>query len=102
LLHTRTELITWLSRNITDPILREAIEWGRIENLGGFRPLPTSKNPGWVVRVTSKRGRVHVIAVGVKNFKLYWFRLKEEMIDWSRWIGADAENELYRGDGNET
>ena len=98
MLHTRNELITWLYKNITDPILQQAMEWGRIENLGGFRPLPTSKNPGWIVRITSKRGRVFAVAVGVDNFKLYWFRLKEESIDWSLWIGEDAESELFRGD----
>jgi len=101
-LHNRTELITWIRANVDDPAIQNALEWGAVKNLGGFRPLPTSKNPGWVVRVTSKRGHVHVIAVGVKGFRLYWFRLKEEMIDWSRWIGAEAENELYRGDRNET
>lgn len=98
MIHTRTELLQWVRKNVTDPVLQRAIEWGRIENLGGFRPLPTSKNPGWIVHITSSRGRVYIIAVGVKNFGLYWFRLKEESVDWSTWIGGESEDELYRGD----
>lgn len=99
MLHTRSELIQWVRNNVTDPVLQRAMEWGRIENLGGFRPLPTSRNPGWVVRITSSRGKSYNIAVGVRNFGLYWFRLPELLeSDWESWIGKESGDELYRGD----
>jgi hypothetical protein len=96
MLHTRQELINWIHQNVTDPVIQHLLEWGRVENLGGFDPLPTSKNPGWVVKITSRSGRVWFVAVGVKNYQLYWFRLKE--VDWGNWVGENAKNELYRGD----
>lgn len=98
MLHTRQQLITWLEHNITDPILSDALEWGRIINLGGFDPLPTSKNPGWIMKLVSRYGRTFYLAVAVdkKSWELYWFRLKE--VDWTNWVGENATNKLYRGD----
>lgn len=95
-IHTRAELIQWIRKNVIDPVLQNAMEWGRIENLGGFRPLPTSNRPGWIVRMTSNRGKVYYVAVAVNHFGLYWFRLKK--VDWSLWAGDRAKDELYRGD----
>jgi len=98
MIHSRTELIQWVRKNVTDLVLQNAMEWGQIQNLGGFWPLPTSSRPGWIVRITTGRNRTYHIAIGVKDFGLYWFRLKE--VDWSTWAGHRTTNELYRGDND--
>ena len=99
MIHHRQQLITWLLKNVTDRVIQNAMESGRIENCGGFNPLPTTNLPGWVLIVTSGRNKVYNIAVVSENFKLRWFRVKD--VPWKNWIGDIATNSVYRGDGPE-
>lgn len=98
MLHTRSELIGWIKKNVQDRVLSNAIEQGNVEVLGGFEPLPTSTNPGWIVRVNSPFGATHLIAVAwdVARFRLYWFRAPR--VRWSDWAGHKSDNPLFAGD----
>jgi len=91
-------LIEWIKNNVTDRVLLNALDRGTVEVLGGFDPLPTSTNPGWMVRLQSPFGPTHLIAVAwdTVNFRLYWFRAPD--VPWENWMGRNTENRLYRGD----
>lgn len=98
MIHTRSGLIDWIKQNVNDRVLMNAIDRGSVEVLGGFDPLPTSTNPGWIVRVKSIFGQAYLIAVAwdVVNFRLYWFRAPN--IPWGQWVGHQSNNPLYAGD----
>lgn len=96
MIHHRQQLINWLLKNVTDRVILNAIESGRIENCGGFNPLPTTDLPGWIIVITSGRNRVYNIAIVIDKFKLRWFRVKN--IPWSDWVGDIATSEVYQGD----
>lgn len=74
------------------------MEQGSVECLGGFDTLPTSSNPGWMVRVKSPFGNTHLIAVAwdTVRFKLYWFRAP--YVPWENWVRFHSGNPLYGGD----
>jgi len=99
MIHHRQQLITWLLKNVTDRVIQNAIESGRIENCGGFNPLPTTNLPGWILIITSGRNKTYNIAVVSENFKLRWFRVKD--VPWENWIGDTATSEVYQGDNPE-
>ncbi len=98
MLHTRSELIEWIKQNVNDRVLLNVIDRGSVEVLGGFNPLPTSTNPGWMVRIKSPFGQAYLIAVAwdTVNFRLYWFRAPN--IPWGQWAGHLSNNPLYTGD----
>jgi len=95
MIHCRQHLISWLLKNVTDRVLHNVLETGRIENLGVFDPLPTSVDSGFIVQLTSLHETIYNIAVvsGACN-KYRWFRVKE--ISWADWAGGDVE--LFQGD----
>ena len=97
MIHCRQHLISWLLKNVTDRVLHNALESGRIENLGAFNPLPTSDKMGFLVRITSVHNTTYIIAVvsGVCN-KYHWSRVKE--FSWADWMGDRTLTELYQGD----
>ena len=100
MIHHRQQLINWLLKNVTDRVIQNVMESGRIENYGGFDPLPTTNLPGWIVAITSGRGRVYNIAiVADTNFTMRWFRIKD--VPWSDWVGDVAKVSVYRGDAPE-
>jgi len=97
---TRKQLIDWVKANVADPVLRKCALEREMEVLGGFNPLPTSTNPGWLVHLKSKFGNQYYVAVGVKKQiepAYYWFRVKGD-VPWENWQGLNSDNPLYRGD----
>jgi len=100
MIHHRQQLINWLLKNVTDRVILNAIESGRIENYGGFNPLPTTNFPGWVVAVTSVRNKTYNIAIVADiNFTMRWFRIKD--VPWSDWVGDTATSKVHQGDNPE-
>jgi len=76
------------------------MESGRIENYGGFNPLPTTNLPGWIVAVTSGRNKTYNIAVVADtNFTMRWFRVKD--VPWPDWVGDTAKVAVYQGDNKD-
>jgi hypothetical protein len=67
---------------------------GIVRVLGGFRPMPPSAAPGWIVSVTSAHGKTWRIAVVIKN-NGYGLRMLDK-IPWENW--TDGNTELYSGD----
>ena len=99
-IRTRNDLINWLEKNSYRRAIRRSITEGKVENLGAFQHLPASKNPGWIVRVTSRFGRVWYIAVQlIGTGGIYLSRIIDEKdVPWESWIGDDSSNPLYQGD----
>lgn len=98
MIHTRQQLIDWVVAHVADRVLRNAVAGGQVELLGGFNPLPTSTNAGWIVRATSLSKHEYLIAVAVDpdTDAPYWFQARR--IEWDKWIGHTSENPLYQGD----
>lgn len=102
MIHCREHLINWLIKvTESDVLLYNAFKESgtRVELLGTFDPLPGSKNPGWLVRVTTCRGRMDLIAV-VKDYlgrPDHWYNAPEP--DWNTWLGPNS-NVLIGGDNN--
>lgn len=94
--YNRQHLFTWLCKNVTDRVLSTALDTGVVELLGGFKPLPTSNKPGWIVRVTSVYNTTYIIAVAVDRGKPYWFQVQD--FSWCHYVGDTASNPLYQGD----
>jgi len=93
--HHRQELTNWLSKNVTDRVIQQALESGQVENFGGFNLL-TDSLPGFVVAITSVRNTTYNVAIVVDGFQVRWFRLKK--IPWWNWVGDTAKSLVYQGD----
>ena len=102
MIHCRQHLMNWLVKESKDDVLlnNALLESGnRVELLGTFDPLPGSKNPGWLVDVTSYRGRKDLIAI-VKDYlgrPIRWHIAGG--IDWDNWKGP-SDDALIGGDAN--
>lgn len=95
MIHTRRQLVDWLVANVGDRVLQNALQRDEVVNLGGFAPLPTSHNYGWLVRAGSHT----YIAVAEDRRRLgrfYWFRAPGPT--WETWIGDTSTEEVFRGD----
>lgn len=97
MIHHHQQLINFLEQNVTDRVLQNALNRGRVEFCGGFNPLVGSF-PGWVVSVTSYRGTIYNFGIieNTNTGKLRWFRLAK--IPWKNWDGDRSEDKLYQGD----
>lgn len=99
MIHTRDQLLDWLSANVGDPVLSKAISDGQVEVLGGFAPLPTSANSGMLVELTTEFGTRYLIAVAEDRKRIgrfYWFRAP--FVSWPDWIGDRSVGQLFQGD----
>lgn len=95
MIHTKDQLCKWIEENVTDHVLQQAFERGRIEVVGGvFAPLPTSKNNGWLVNLIGPYGDCYLIAVAEDRKRLgryYWFRLAQGKEFWSNRVDYVGE-----------
>lgn len=97
MIHHRQQLLNFLERNVTDRVLQNALNRGRVEFCGGFNPLIGSLS-GWAFVITSYWGSVYNIGIveDINTGKLRWFRLGK--IPWGNWGGDRSEDKLYKGD----
>ena len=102
MIHCRDHLINWLVKESkSDVLLHNALTDAgtRVELFGLFDPLPGGKHPGWLVDVTSHRGRKDLIAI-VKDYldrPARWYIAGG--IDWDNWQGP-SDDVLVGGDAN--
>ncbi len=92
----RDSLLKWLDEHAPMPSVKRALHSGKeIKILGGFKPLPDSNSPGWIVEVNSITGRVYHVAIAISNFRpprAYMIKY----IDWKSYTGGN--HALYCGD----
>ncbi len=94
----KSDLIKWLESNAPTPSTKRALLSGQsVTLLGGFRPLPDSNSPGFIVRAVSKADKAYHIAIAVDDFKPPRTFIIDH-IDWGHYVGVDSRHELYCGE----
>lgn len=98
---TRQHLIEWLDNNVTDRVLKNVLNGGKVEAYGWFDQLPYTETPGFIVALTSYRKKTYIVAVSFREVTAdpYYFRIKD--VPWSKWKGWNYPDELRRGDNPE-
>lgn len=99
---TKNDLLKWVEDNAPFGAIKTAMLGGRIELLGAFTCIPGSSNPGWIVRITSKRAQTRwLVAVTVNDLKqkIYAFTLGSMDAPWEYYRGGATP--LYAGDNPE-
>lgn len=97
-LRSKEDIIDWLMDNCPRPAIERALVDGRVEFLGGFKPIPPSTLPGWILKVTSlhdKQWNVAVLANDIKH--CYEIRIII-FIPWKNWVGTYSWNGEFRPD----
>lgn len=94
----RTHIMLWLESNCPRPSIVRALSEGSVEFFGGFNPVPPTKHPGWIVRVTSIHGKIWYVAIIVYQQRFGIRVLKD--VPWGRWVGDSRgqPGSLYNGD----
>lgn len=97
----RTHIMLWLESNCPRPSIVRALSEGSIEFFGGFNPVPPTKHPGWIVRVTSIHDKIWYIAIIVYQQR-FGIRVLKDVPwgDWDShfWDNTHRKGELYSGD----
>ncbi len=95
---TRADLLGFISTHIVYKYIRRAImDDGQVENYGAFEvPAKGYKEPGWVVKVTTRHRVVHYISVVCQEQYRLIVTNSEPM--WKYWAGEGCENVVYCGD----
>ena len=94
----KTDLLEWLQNNAPTPSTTRALQSGQsVTLIGGFRPLPDSNSPGFIVKVVSKADKVYHIAITVDDYKPSRTYVVD-YIDWKTYCGMDSKHELYCGE----
>jgi len=93
---TRDQLLTWLDQHAPTRAVRRGLRSGLpIVLLGGFKPLPNSNRPGWIVLVNTKTGREYYVAIAIgSNRNPYAYLI--DYIDWASF--CESKHPLYQGD----
>lgn len=106
-LQSKENIIDWLIDNCSRPAIARALDQGKIEFLGGFKPIPPSTLPGWILKVISihnKQWNIVVLANDTKH--CYEIRIIET-VPWKNWVGTAFWNDdrfrekLFSGDNPE-
>lgn len=93
---TRDDLLEYIREHAPSSAVRRAIDDGKYEVLGAFAALPPHTMPGFIVKVTSKHGRVWPVAVAVNEVKHRYEVYILDTIPWSLYDGG--ERAIYCGD----
>lgn len=96
---SKENIIDWLIDNCPRPAIVRALECGIVEFLGGFKPIPPSTLPGWILKVTSihdRKWNVAILANGIKH--IYEIRIIKS-VPWKNYCGGKLS--LYQGDNPE-
>lgn len=101
---SKDNVIDWLIDNCPRPAIERALIDGRIEFLGGFKPIPPSTLPGWILIVTSVYNTQWNIAILANDIKhIYEIRIIK-YVPWKNWVGTNFWNndsfriKLFSGD----
>lgn len=93
---THNDLLNWLDQNAPTRAVQRGLRSGLpIIVLGGFKPLPDSNRPGWIVLVNTKTGREYYVAIAI-GFNRDPYAYLIDYIDWKDY--CESEHPLYRGD----
>lgn len=88
----------WLENNAPRKAIGYAMVDGEIELLGAFSCIHAGSNPGWIVKVTSKRGLSWNIVITVSGKKHVHFAYTIKEVPWKYWWGDSFNKGLFCGD----
>ena len=99
-IRNRNDLIKYVTDHAPYRAVERALLEGQVENYGGFVHILFRKGLlGWVVKVTSKTGKIWLLAIPVANRPIGVIN----KVFWQYWIGdISSNNNLYTGDNPET
>lgn len=84
---SRDQIIDWLIDNCPRPAIVRALDYGQVEFLGGFKLIPPSALPGWILKVTSLYNKKWNVAV-LANDKEHRYEIRIiKSIPWKNWVG---------------
>lgn len=84
---SRTHIILWLENNCPRPSIVRALNEGQVEFFGGFKLIPPTTQPGWVIRVTSVHDRTWYVAIICYDHQ-YGIRILRD-VPWGNWCGIN-------------
>jgi len=98
-IRNRNDLFKILETDPPRPAIGAALVTGSTELLGGFKRVPPSNNPAWIVTVTSKRGTVWNVVLTVHEHPPRVSTWTVQRIPWEHWVGKTDRNPgIYDGD----
>ena len=83
---SRTDMILWLIKNCPRPAIVRALEFGNVEFLGGFSPIPPSDLPGWIFKV--RTGHVKNVCILANDAKQKYEIRIVKRVPWGNWCGV--------------
>lgn len=86
-IRTRSDLLWYIQEHAPSGACRRAVIEGEVVVLGGFRVIPPNGWGGWIVRVTSVRGKDWLVAVTLHPTKHLYHARMVEKIPWAWWLG---------------
>ena len=91
---SRTHIILWLADNCSRKAITRALYEGQVEFFGGFKLIPPTTHPGWIMRITSAHGRTWYVAV-ICYDRRYGIRILKD-VPWGDWVGINSWGDAFR------
>jgi hypothetical protein len=66
-------LLQWLEQSDVPPSVKQNIDNGNVDCLGFFKQIPSSPNPGWIVRIKGHPERLIVVSVPLNERYYFWW-----------------------------
>ena len=95
-IRNKNDLLAWLENNAPRKAIANTMLEGKVELLGFFNPIFAGSNPGWIVRVTSKRGLSWNVVIVISKYSIEYFLYTIKEIPWENYVGGDTP--LFAGD----
>jgi len=87
---SRDQIIDWLIDNCLRPAIVRSLIDSKVEFLGGFKPIPPSVLPGWILKIISLHNKKWIVAVLANDIKhIYEIRIIKS-VPWKNWLGTDS------------
>ncbi len=98
-IRNRNDLFKILEERSPSPAINAALDTGGIELLGGFKRVPPSDNPAWIVVITSRRKTVWNVVLTIHEHSARVSTWIVQRIPWEHWVGkTDRDPGIYDGD----
>lgn len=94
----RLDLIEMVSARAPSSACRRACLNGKVEVLGGFRVIPPSTLPGWMVLVTTVHGKDYAVAVTADQAMHRYRVWIADKVPWGEWLGFIGDYSVRSGD----
>ena len=97
-LTSRSDLIDFLEGHVTPPSIKRGISEDRIEVLGMFSGIGRVEHRAILTRISSKFGKIWIVALILFPRSPITAVYLEENIDWSAWLGDEHPDSFLAGD----